>query len=126
MARMTRFTALVSVTALAVPLTACGSDSDYCESVQDVQDRYSSLSVVDPTDNDMVNSIADAFADIADAAPDDVEGDWNTAVEALRALASVDDIENPDNDVIQQFAEAETAFDNIRANVRDECDLELD
>jgi hypothetical protein len=122
---MTRFTALAAAVAIALPLTSCGGDADYCDTVQDVMDEYQNFGVDDPADSGSINELASSIESIADAAPDDIEPDWRTTADALRALADMDDPDVPDPEIQQQFADAQPAFENIEQHVIDECDINL-
>ena len=71
---------------LLVPLlTSCGG-GDYCGRVQSHQQELTRI--LTSTDKDRLLQALPAFQDLADAAPSDVQGDWQLVVARIQALRS--------------------------------------
>ena len=104
------------------PASACASSdsgSDYCDLITNAEED-SSLADVDPTDPEGMEQLTSTFRDIADAAPDDIAGDWETVADGFEAFAS----EEPPTDE-SLAADMDTALQNIEQHVQDECDIDL-
>jgi hypothetical protein len=112
---------LGAAAALVLALTACSSDSgsEYCDLITNAEED-SSLADADPSDPEGMEQLTSTFREIADAAPDDIQGDWETVADGFEAFSA----EEPPTDD-SAFADMETALSNIEQHVQDECDIDL-
>jgi hypothetical protein len=143
---------LVAVaTLMSGMLTACGGGGDtgaYCDSLRDAKEDFGSLESGDVGNFDQA---FDKLHELADDAPDDVKGDWETldgAVsdmekaleEAGIELADLEKMANgemPEGVDMEKLAtltddlgaitsgEVEEADNNIEKHAKDECDVDL-
>ncbi|NED99484.1 hypothetical protein [Phytoactinopolyspora halotolerans] len=135
MTTMTRFAALVGTATLALPLVACGDDSDnastgdYCELVQEMQDSFASSDNASP---EQIEGAVGTFRNIADAAPGDIAPEWQTLADWVEAYSEIDssdpeawaEVEN-DEELVQLRADAEPASTSVEEHVQAECDITL-
>ena len=124
MARSTKTVPMLAAVAAAVlALSACSSDdgsgSEYCDLITDA-DENDALADADPTDPEAMDEITSTFREITDAAPDDIQGDWETVTSAFEAMSSGEAPTDP-----EAGADIDTAFTNIEEHVQSECDIEL-
>ncbi|WP_157552641.1 hypothetical protein [Jiangella gansuensis] len=130
MSRFTRTVSVLGAGAMALALTACGGDdsSEYCDLITDTEEDFSSALSGDPTDpenSDVMQDLADRMNEIADAAPDDVQGDWEYAAEAFQAFTEIDPEDPASLEGMEQYADMDTRMQNISDQVSEECDIEF-
>ncbi|WP_123788575.1 hypothetical protein [Phytoactinopolyspora halophila] len=119
---MKRFAAVAAATALALPLTACGDDSDYCATVSDAAERVREIDEEGVPEPELFGEVADLYEDVADSAPDDIRDDWQSATQAVRYMANED---MPQEEIAEVFNDAQESFENITENAREECGIEI-
>lgn len=113
---------LAAVAAAVLALTACSSDdsgSEYCDLITNAEED-DSLADADPTDPEAMDEITSTFREITDAAPEDIQGDWETVTAAFEAMSAGEAPTDP-----EAGADMDTAFSNIEEHVQSECDIEL-
>ncbi|NED99483.1 hypothetical protein [Phytoactinopolyspora halotolerans] len=119
-----RFTAVAGAAALALPLVACGGDDgDYCDLISGVRDDYSGT---DAPEGDDMQEALDRFQEIADAAPSDVQEDWQTLVDGMEAFADPEGMAEMDQDELTELSEQmDPATESVETHVLEECDIDL-
>lgn len=133
---MTRSTRLVSMlgtaAALTLGLTACSSDSgssEYCDLITGAE-QDAALVDVDPADAESMGQLSGTIVQIANAAPEDIRGDWETfaaSVDSLAAAAAIDPTAAATEPPADGPGEEDimTAIDNIDQHVQNECDVAM-
>ncbi|MGH3360542.1 MAG: hypothetical protein ACRDO7_17195 [Nocardioidaceae bacterium] len=152
---MKRLAAIVCGTTLAVAaLSGCGSDSgasggsdsagDYCGTIEDVKNEFSSIEDADTSIDDM-SAAGERFNDIVDAAPSDIKSDWETLAAAFEDMTSALedaglDTDKPMQEAMEadpkaaQEAQAEVmkalggvqdSQKAIQTEVKDECGIDM-
>ncbi len=131
MNRVSKAASIFGAATIALSLTACGGDSsEYCDEIESVQSDFSNMEESMSSPDDM-SGMADSIQSIADAAPDDVQEDWNTLAEALSTISDLD-MEDPesmqDPEVAEQMEELgnmDSTVSDLNDQVQDECDIDL-
>ena len=140
--------ALVMVVVLTMAVTGCKDQHDkYCDAVKDHQQKLGE--VLGDGSPDALLKALPIFRDVADDAPEDIQEDWKTVVDALEGLqdalthAGVDpatyDRDHPpaglsqaDKDAIDQAAAGlgseatNTAFNAVEQEAKDVCGTPLE
>jgi hypothetical protein len=84
-------TLLLATLLLTVGLTSCSSEKSYCAALKDDQKQLKKLTAESAksktTGAKALESTVELLSGLREKAPDDIEGDWETLVEALRGLA---------------------------------------
>lgn len=132
MKRMTKAVSMLGAAAVALSLTACGGDSgsDYCDELESVNDEFSAAGDA-MSDPEAMSDMVDSFQGIADAAPDDVKGDWDALVEAMSVMSEIDmtdpeAMSDPETmEKLEGLEDVQTNSDNIVQHAQDECDVDL-
>lgn len=127
-------------------LVGCGGGGDteaYCDGLKDAENAFSG-----DMDPGAMDQVSDTISDLADDAPDEVSGDWETLENAYGdfedaledAGLSTEDMSDPeklqsmdpeDMQKIQDASESMSsdditkATDNIEKHAKDECDVDL-
>lgn len=123
MSKMTRGVHVTSAVALTLSLSACGG-GDYCGAIEDSVDRLSGWESAE-FNPEIFSDLADVYQDVADAAPEDVQADWQTAADSFSQLAETEDIESMDDEAMEAVDELDSAFQNITQSALDECDISI-
>ncbi|NED99486.1 hypothetical protein [Phytoactinopolyspora halotolerans] len=133
-----RRAALTSSVLLALPLVACGDDSDsadggdYCGLIEDAQEEYEDASAESAADPDVLQDLADRYREIGDAAPSEVQDQWTNVADAMEQYAEIDwsdpetlqELEG-DGEFAELMETSESAFNEISTNVQDECGIDF-
>ena len=123
MTRSTRTVPMLgAAAAIVLALTACSSDggggSEYCELITNAEED-AALADVDVSDPDQMEELSGRINEIAEAAPEDIRGDWETFATSIEAMAA------PEPPAEDQSADITTAIDNIGQHVQDECGVDM-
>lgn len=120
MTRSTRTVPMLgAAAALVLALTACSSDSggsEYCDLI-DTAAEDATLADADIEDPEAMEQLNGTITEIADAAPDDIKGDWEIFADSMAAMAAP---EPPAED-----PGIMTAIENIDQHVQEECDIDM-
>ena len=116
---MKRLAGVTAATVLALgALTSCGGDGDssedYCGLLEEKNDEFSALGQGEPNLDEGLS----AFEDLRDAAPSDIQDDYDTLIEAIQAIQD-GDVGGIDQ---EQLNEAVT---NLQEHAESECDVSL-
>lgn len=139
MTRSTHVAAVVGALALTMSVAACSSDDSggeggggYCDQIQGFIEEYQGLDEsVLQDDPETLNTVLSDLHSIADAAPDDIQADWNTVADAFDTLATFSQ-ETPDpedteamEEQTETVADMQEATQNVNTHASEECDIEL-
>lgn len=146
MRRTARGVAMALVTGLVMVGAACGGDdggssSSFCDTVEDAQADFAELDTLDTTGagfEEAFTKADDAFAEMADNAPDEIKDDMQLLAGAMSDLITV--FEDADWDFaalvsdpeaaakleVLDSEEYQTASDNVAQYAKDECGVDLE
>lgn len=119
---------VLGATAMALSLAACGGDSgsdEYCDLLTSTEEKLSGLTP-NPSDPDSMSEMSGALQEVADAAPDDIKGDWEKMTEAFEKIADID-LTNPDPSALEALSSDDltTASENITKHAKEECGVDM-
>lgn len=137
----------IVVVPLVLALAACGDDdsssgsgggdsSDWCSFAQGVEDDFTELNALDPTDTasfqEIYTGIAERLDGVADDAPEEIRDDVQTLSRGFNTL--IDELEKVDFDIFQLDSavlddmdqEMSAAQDNIERYNETECGITPD
>lgn len=144
--------ALAGAMLMVGSVSACGggaaSTQEYCDSLQQLRDDFSSIQNPGPGDMEQFNEAIDRMSELADQAPDEVSEQWQTlsgGLEQLRSAVddlgiSMEDLADPqamseiDPQQLQEFQqrveslgsqETQRATDEIEQHAQQECGIDL-
>ncbi|NED94981.1 hypothetical protein G1H11_06610 [Phytoactinopolyspora alkaliphila] len=124
MTLLTRLGTIAGAAVLALPLTACGGDSEFCDQLDDLSTKYSGTQNALVENPEMMNNLVADMRSIAESAPDDIRSEWENYVDTFDSLVSMSE-EDDAADAATAIAELESSRERLDEHAMQECDVQL-